>query len=89
MTDQAERPNPREPLIYEGAKLWSMGTFPTGHKAWTYGDGRQELLPGPVEGRAGGVPVTAKEPVVRNERVRLGKASDGTWEARRWKDDGA
>ncbi len=81
-----EKPNEREPLIYDGQKLWSMDTFHTGQRGFTYGDGTQELLKGPEAGRAGGVEVTARDPIVRNERVRLGKASDGTWEARSWRD---
>ncbi len=81
-----EQPNKREPLIYDGQKLWSMDNFHTDQKAWTYGDGTQELLKGPESGRPGGVPVNIKTPLSRNERARLSKATDGSWEARGWRD---
>ena len=81
-----EQANQREPLLYDGQKLWSMDTMHTGQKGFTYGDGTQELLSAPTSGRPGGVTVDIKEPISRGERARLGKASDGTWEARRWRD---
>ena len=82
MSTSPEAANKREPLVYEGQKLWSMGNFSNGSKGWTYGDGNQELLTGPDPERAGGVPVTVRGPLSRNETVRIAKV-DGQWEARR------